>query len=200
MKLVEAESTGPVEGDAALVTPPRPPHRRVSVSLVFTLTVLIGTVVTIYAMFPARHNVLMTEAIAHHGDPGAAWDLAAPGPDALRAWLIGAVGVDAPLPGDGSRGSPGSPGSPGSITSIDVIGARQLDILNRTAALIRVRIGADDVSYLVQRARGIAPEGAERVDGGLRAVAWRSGRFTVVAVGPDASAASWRAVLHPPRP
>jgi len=52
MKLVEAESTGPVEGDAALVTPPRPPHRRVSVSLVFTLTVLVGTVVTIYAMFP----------------------------------------------------------------------------------------------------------------------------------------------------
>ncbi|HMG23293.1 MAG TPA: hypothetical protein VK607_18290 [Kofleriaceae bacterium] len=187
MKLVEAESTGPVEGDAALVTPPRPPHRRVSVSLVFTLTVLVGTVVTIYAMFPARHNVLMTEAIAHHGDPGAAWDLAAPGPDALRAWLIGAVGVDAPLPGDGSRGS------------IAVIGARQLDILNRTAALIRVRIGDDDVSYLVQRARGIAPEGAERVDGALRAVAWRSGRFTVVAVGPDASATSWRAVLHPPR-
>ena len=60
MKLIEAESTGPVEGDEALVTPPRPPRRRVSVSLLFTLTVLIGTVVTIYAMFPARHNVLMT--------------------------------------------------------------------------------------------------------------------------------------------
>lgn len=183
MKLIEAESTGPVEGDAALITPPRPPHRRVSVSLLFTLTVLIGTVVTIYAMFPARHNLLMTEAIAHHNDPGPAWDVPAPGSDALRAWLIGAIGKDAPPP----RAAAG----------ITVIGARQLDILNRTAALIRLRIGDDDVTYLVQRARGIAPEGADRVEGGLRAIAWLAGRFTVVAVGPDASSASWRAALHP---
>jgi len=204
VKLVEAESTGPVEGDAALVTPPRPPHRRVSVSLVFTLTVLVGTVVTIYAMFPARHNLLMTEAIAHHRDPGAAWDLTTPTRDALRAWMIGAIGKDAPLPG----------------AAATVIGARQLDILNRTAALIRLRIGEDEVTYLVQRARGIAPEGGERIEhsetgggdpdgaaggaghnapgihGALRAVAWRSGRFTVVAVGADATAAHWRAALR----
>jgi hypothetical protein len=180
MKLVEAESTGPVEGDAALVTPPRPPRRRVSVSLVFTLTVLVGTVVTIYAMFPARHNLLMTEAIARHREPGAAWDLVAPTRDALRAWMIGAIGKDAPLPGEAAA----------------VIGARQLDILNRTAALIRLQIGDDDVTYVVQRARGIAPEGAERVDGALRAVAWRRGRFTVVAVGADAAAARWRAQLR----
>jgi len=185
MKLVEAESTGPVEGDAALVRPPRPPHRRVSVSLVFTLTVLIGTVVTIYAMFPARHNLLMTEAIAHHQDPGAAWDLVSPTRDALRAWMIGAIGKDAPLPGEAAT----------------VIGARQLDILNRAAALIRLRIGDDEVTYLVQLPRGIAPEGAERVERGeagaaLRAVAWQRGRFTVVAVGADATAARWRAVLR----
>ncbi len=205
MKLVEAESTGPVEGDAALVTPPRPPHRRVSVSLVFTLTVLVGTVVTIYAMFPARHNLLMTEAIAYHRDPGAAWDLVTPSRDALRAWMIGAIGKDAPLPG----------------AAATVVGARQLDILNRAAALIRLRIGDDEVTYVVQRARGIAPEGAERIarsemgggdpdgsaggaggntprgiDGALRAVAWRSGRFTVVAVGADATAARWRAMLR----
>jgi hypothetical protein len=193
MKLVEAESTGPVEGDAALITPPRPPHRRVSVSLVFTLTVLVGTVVTIYAMFPARHNLLMTEAIAHHRDPGAAWDLANPTRDALRAWMIGAIGKDAPLPGEAAT----------------VIGARQLEILNRAAALIRLRIGDDEVTYVVQRARGIAPEGAERVEGGesggagppgsngaLRAVAWRRGRFTVVVVGADATAARWRAALR----
>lgn len=184
MKLVEAESTGPVEGDDALVTPPRPPHRRVSVSLVFTLTVLIGTVVTIYATFPARHNMLMTEAVAHHGDPGASWDIVAPGADALRAWLIGAIGTDAPVPGDAAG------------AAIPVIGARQLQILNRTAALIRLRIAGDEISYLVQRARGIAPEGAERAEGALRAIAWRHGRFTVVAVGPDASAARWRAALR----
>jgi hypothetical protein len=193
MKLVEAESTGPVEGDAALVTPPRPPRRRVSVSLLFTITVLVGTVVTIFAMFPARHNLLMTEAIAHHRDPGAAWDLVPPTRDALRAWMIGAIGKDAPLPGEAAT----------------VVGARRLDILNRATALIRLRIGDDEVTYLVQRARGIAPEGAERVEGGeagdkappgisgaLRAVAWRSGRFTVVAVGADATAARWLARLR----
>src|SRR4051794_7529696 len=102
MKLVEAESTGPVEGDDALVTPPRLPHRRVSVSLVFTLTVLVGTVVTIYAMFPARSDVLVTEAIERHRDAHPKWDLVTPGPAELRAWAIGVVGRGAPLPGDGA--------------------------------------------------------------------------------------------------
>lgn len=185
MKLVEAEATGPVEGDAALVTPPRPPHRRVSVSLLFTLTVLTGTVVTIFAMFPARHNVLVTEALSHHADPSPTWDLATPGPDALRAWLIGAVGKDAPLPANGSA-------------SVSVLGARRLEILNRSAALIRLRIADDDITYLVQRARGIAPEGAERLDGALRALAWRSGRYTIVVVGPDATSPRWRAIVGPP--
>lgn len=184
MKLVEAESTGPVEGDAALVTPPRLPHRRVSVSLVFTLTVLVGTVVTIYAMFPARHNVLMTEAIARHGDAGPTWDLAAPGADVLRGWMIGVVGKGAPLPGEGTA------------VPVAVIGARRLDVLERAAALIRVRIGDDDVTYFVQHARGIPPEPSERVDGSLRAIAWRKGPFTLIAVGPDATAASWRAAFR----
>jgi hypothetical protein len=184
MKLVEAESTGPVEGDAALVTPPRPPHRRVSVSLLFTLTVLIGTVVTIYAAFPARDNVLMTEAIARHADGNPTWDLAAPSADALRAWMIGAIGKGAPMPGDGTA------------VSVAVIGARRVDILNRAAALLRVRIGDDDITYLVQHARGIAPERSERVDGAMRAVSWRKGPFTLIAVGPDATAASWRAAFR----
>jgi hypothetical protein len=184
MKLVEAESTGPVEGDDALVTPPRPPHRRVSVSLGFTLTVLIGTVVTIYAMFPARHNVLMTEAIARHGDTSPTWDLAAPSADVLRGWMIGVVGKGAPLPGEGTAVTPA------------VVGARRLQILERAAALVRVRIGDDDVTYLVQHARGIAPERSERVDGALRAMAWRKGPFTLVVVGPDATAPRWRAAFR----
>lgn len=184
MKLIEAESTGPVEGDDALVTPPRPPHRRVSVSLVFTLTVLIGTVVTIYVAFPARNNVLMTEALEHHLDPAPLWDLAAPNPAELRGWLIGVVGKDVPLPGEGTTTSP------------TLIGARRLEILNRAAALIRVRVGDDDVTYLVQHVRGIAREGSERRDGALRAIAWRKGAFTLVAVGADATAASWRAAFR----
>jgi hypothetical protein len=184
MKLIEAESTGPVEGDDALVTPPRPPHRRVSVSLLFTLTVLIGTVVTIYLAFPARNNVLVTAALEHHLDPSPVWDLAAPNPAELRGWLIGVVGKDVPLPGDGTAASP------------TVIGARRLEVLNRVAALIRIRVGDEDVTYLVQHARGIPPEGSERQDGALRAIAWRKGAYTIVAVGADATAATWRAALR----
>lgn len=183
MKLVEAESTGPVEGDEALVTPPRPPHRRVSVSLLFTLTVLIGTVVTIYLAFPARNNVLVTEALELHSDANQSWDLVTPDTGQLRAWMLGAVGKDVPLPAGGATGT-------------DVIGARRLEILNRAAAVIRLRIGSDDVTYLVQHARGIGPERSERVDGGLRAVAWRSGPFVAVAVGPDATSPHWRAAFH----
>jgi hypothetical protein len=184
MKLVEAESTGPVEGDDALVTPPRPPHRRVSVSLVFTLTVLVGTVVTVYAMFPARNNVLVTEAIALHRETNPTWDLAALNLTELRAWVVGVVGKDVPLPGEGTT-----------VTPV-VIGVRRLTILSRAAALIRVRVGDDDVSYLVQHALRIAPERSERQDGALRAIAWRKGPFIVVAVGPDATAARWRAAFR----
>jgi hypothetical protein len=186
VKLVEAEATGPVEGDAAQVTPPRPPHRRVSVSLLFTLTVLIGTVVTIYGVFPVRNNVLVTEAVARHRDASPTWELVAPDPAVLHGWLIGVVGKGVPLP------------STGAVIRPAVLGARRLPILNRAAALIRFRVAGDEVSYLVQHARGIAPDHSERIDGELRAVAWRRGPFTVVAVGPDASAASWRAALHAP--
>jgi hypothetical protein len=176
MKLVEAESTGPVEGDDALVTPPRPPHRRVSVSLLFTLTVLIGTVVTIYAMFPARHNLLMTEALALHREPPA-WDLNAPGSEEARGWLIGVVGNNPPMPADHLA---------------TVIGAARRELLNRAAAVLRVRINGDEVTFMVQHARGIPPDGSERTDGELRAIGWRTGPYTVIAVGADATAASWR--------
>src|SRR5688572_25025916 len=148
MKLVEAESTGPVEGDDALVTPPRPPHRRVSVSLLFTLTVLIGTVVTIYMTFPARNNVLVTEAIEQHR-AAQTWDLTNPTAAEVRAWAIGIAGKDVPLP----------------IASATIVGARRMEILNRDAALMRLQIGNDDVTYLIQRARGLAPKTHDRTDG-----------------------------------
>jgi hypothetical protein len=180
MKLVEAEATGPVEGEDAIVTPPRPPHRRVSVSLLFTLSVLIGTVVTIYAVFPARDNVLVTEALAHHRDASVAWDLAAPSAVELRAWTIGVVGDGVPLP------------------SVAAVGARRLDVLNRSAAAIRFKVGSDEVTYLVQVARGLAPEHGERADGELRAVAWRRGPFSCVAVGPASSQAAWLSALGGP--
>jgi hypothetical protein len=68
--------------------------------------------------------------------------------------------------------------------------------LNRAAALIRVRVGDDEVTYLVQHARGIAPDHSERQDGELRAVAWRKGPFTIVIVGADATATRWRTAFR----
>jgi hypothetical protein len=181
MKLVEAEAEGPVEGEAAVVTPPRPPHRRVSVSLVFTLSVLIGTVVTIYLVFDARHNVMLTEVLVQHR-AAASWDLEAPTPDRLDAWGVGVFGDRLPMP----------------PKSIPVVGARKIEVLNRNTAVIRLKIGADEVTYMVQHAKGIVPEQTERGDGDLRAVQWLSGVFICAAAGPDASSKMWRAALHAP--
>jgi hypothetical protein len=174
MHLVEAEAIGPIEGDDPRVTPPRPPHRRVSVSLLFTLSVLIGLVVTIYLVFPARHDVLATEAIAQHRE-AQTWDLEAPTPTELRAWAIGVVGKGVPLPAEAAT----------------IVGARRIEVLRRRAALIGLRVGSDQVTYLVQNSRGMTPDHAEHKDGELRAVAWRRGKFTTVAVGPDATVTSW---------
>ncbi len=175
MHLVEPEEVGPIEGDDPRVTPPRPPHRRVSVSLVFTLSVLIGLVVTIYMVLPARHNVLLTAAIERHRDPGEAWDLEKPSGTELRAWSIGVVGKDAPLP-----------------DAMTVLGAKRVRVLKRDAALMRLQIGDDQITYLVQNARGIAPQGEEKDDGDLHAKAWRRGKFTSVVVGPKQSAPAWQ--------
>jgi hypothetical protein len=176
VKLVEAESTGPIEGEEAIVTPPRPPHRRVSVSLVFTICVLAGLVTTIYQVFPARHRAIVTEAIAWQRDATPSWDLASPTPGELHAWAVGVAGRGVPLP----------------PASVPVIGAARAS-LDETAA-IRLRVGDDEVTYLVQRGRGVAPPG-ERDDGELHAVEWRVGGYACAAVGPARSAARWQPLL-----
>ncbi len=173
MNLVEAEATGPIEGDTPLVTPPRPPHRRVSVSLLFTLTVLVGTVVAIYLRFPTRNSVLMSETLQQHREPTAAWDLTRPTTGELRAWATGMLGKDPPLPAD------------------TVIGVRDLEVLGHRAAVMRFVLEGETLTYLVQYTRVIAPDHSERVDGDLHAIAWRQGPFTCVAVGPEAGSARW---------
>lgn len=179
MKLVEPEAEGPIEGEEPVVTAPRPPHRRVSVSFLFTLTVLIGTVVAIYVVFPPRHNVLLTEAMALHQEVDPKWDLVTPAPSELRAWAIGVAGKDFPL----------------LPPSAKVLAARQTVILDRRAAIIRLAINADEVTYVVQRAKGMAPKASDRTEGNTHAVSWRRGKFTVVAVGPASK--SWVAAVTP---
>jgi len=179
MKVIEAEVTGPVEGEDAVVTPPRPLHRRVSVSLLFTLSVLIGTVVTIYTVFPARHGVMMTETIAWHREAEPAWDLSAPSATELRAWAIGVVGRDVPLP----------------PAQLPVLGARKVELLHRPVALVRVKVGDDEVTYAVQHSRSASPEHGDHVDGDVRAVLWHQGNYACVAVGPEKSAAAWMPVV-----
>ena len=93
----------------------------------------------------------------------------------LRAWSIAVVGRGAPLPG------------------VAQIGARDVEILDRRAALLRVAVGGDEVTYLVQHARGIAPSRTERVEGDLLAIAWQRGKFSCVVVGPKATSKAWLA-------
>lgn len=178
MHLVEAEATGPIEGEDAIVTPPRPPHRRVSVSLLFTLTVLIGTVVAIYVGFPPRHHVLMTEAIAAHREAAPVWDLVQPTAVELRAFVAGAVGgKDVPLP-------------------VGVVeGARRIEVLKKSTAVIRYRVATEPVTYVVQRAASVGPDLTERTDDELRAITWQTGAFRFVLVGNDKTAAAWRGTV-----
>jgi hypothetical protein len=179
MKLIEPEAEGPIEGEEPIVTAPRPPHRRVSVSFLFTLTVLIGTVVAIYVVFPARHNVLLTEAIELHQEVEPKWDLVTPTAGELRAWAIGVGGKGVPLPAETTK----------------IVAAREATILDRRAAVIRLAIDADEVTYVVQVAKGIPPKHADRTDGDVRAVSWRAGKFTIVAVGPASTAERWTAAV-----
>lgn len=179
MNLVEAEATGPIEGDAPLVTPPRPLHRRVSVSLLFTLTVLTTTVVAIYVRFPSRTSVLMHEAVERHRDVAPAWDIVHPTGPELRAWALGVVGKEPPLP-----------------KPTAVIGAYDTEVLGRRAAIIQVAIDGEPITYLVQRTPVVSPKLAEHSEGELHAVAWRIGEFTCVAVGAEASFARWSSAVR----
>jgi hypothetical protein len=43
----------------------------------------------------------------------------------------------------------------------------------------------------------MAPKRSERTDGDLKAVAWKQGKFTCVAVGPADSSQGWVAALVP---
>lgn len=184
--LIETDQERADDADppVAIPRPPRPEHRRVYTSLIFTIAILVGTVVAVYLLFPARHHVLATAAVAHHRAPPATWDLPSPTPAELRAWLIGVVGDDAPLPP--------------SLDRTPAIGAEAITVLGRRAALVRLRAGTDDLTYVVARARGVGPRWTHR-DHDLHILEWRSGSFALVVVGPDATAATWMPLVGAPR-
>jgi hypothetical protein len=176
MKLVETDAEGP-SGDEPIVTPPRPEKRRVSISLLFTVSVLVATVVTIYSVFPARDNELLAAALRLQRQPPP-WDLAAPSDAEVRAWAIAAVGRGAPLP-----------------SGLPLRGVATISVLGRPAALLRYQVGEREVSYLIQHARSLGPRAAERVDAELRAAQWREGPWLVVSAGP-ADDPSWLAATQ----
>jgi len=179
VKLVDADAEDP-----AVAPPPPPPprldKRRVSVSFVFTVTVLVGCVVAVFTLFPSRHNQVATSALAAHRDT-AAWDLERPDAPTLIAWAKGAVGRDPPVP-DG----------PGLVP----LGARRIAILRRPAAVIRYQIGGDQVTVVLQRARDLQRRTLHDDHDGDRVEAWRAGAWTVIAVGPRATVATWLPLVH----
>ena len=188
MKLVDTDEVGPAEIEEAPphATPPRPEHRRVAVSFLFTLAVVVGTVVTVYSVFPARHNVLVTTALAEHRRADQTWQIDRPEPSQLESWSIGVLGSKPPLPMASS--------------GINVIGARAIDILARRAAVIGYRGGNEDVTVLVQRAHDVPPRRIHKDDGDDRVEAWRDKKWTIVIVGPSKSATMWAPALGVPPP
>jgi len=179
VKLIDADAEDP-----AVAPPPPPPprldKRRVSVSFVFTVTVLVGCVVAVFTLFPSRHNQVATSALAAHRAT-AAWDLERPDAPTLIAWAKGAVGRDPPVPG-----------GPGLVP----LGARRIAILRRPAAVIRYQIGGDQVTVVLQRARDLQRRTLHDDRDGDRVEAWRAGAWTVIAVGPRATVATWLPLVH----
>jgi hypothetical protein len=176
MKLVETDAEGP-SAQEPVVTPPRPEKRRVSISLMLTISVLVATVVTIYTVFPARDGELIKVALTSYS-AAPTWDLASPSDAELRAWLLAAIGRGAPLP-----------------AGQHALGARSMDILGTPTVVLQYQIDGRDVTYLIQRAQRSRRPSAERIRNGVRAVQWKEGNWLAVGVGPLDSA-SWLAATQ----
>ena len=182
MKLVETDSPHGDEEVPEVPRPPRPERRRVYVSLVVTLTVLVATVAAVYFVFPKRDNELLHAALEAHREDGP-FELEHPTSSELAAWTVGAVGHKVPWP---------------DAAGLEVIGARRLHVLRQPAALVRYRTGGDEVSVVVLRARDAPPRRYHRQDGDELAVSWRRGPWTFVVVGTVEHASAWRKAFGVP--
>lgn len=178
MKLVETDTEGPEP--VAVTTPPRPEHRRVAVSFFLTAFVLVATVVTVYALFPERHNALLTRSIEVHQENKP--DIPALTASEVAAWSAGLLGNGVPWPeGD-----------------FKILGVRRVRVLNRNVAAVHYEAGPDRVTILAQRARDTPPRKHRRRTGDLMAVSWRKGRWTLIAVGPAETIGTWGAAFGVP--
>lgn len=180
MKLVETDIPHGDEEVPEVPRPPRPERRRVYVSLGLTLGVLAATVAAVYLAFPKRDNELVTAALEAHRARGP-FQLEKPTPAELKAWTVGVVGSAVPWP-----------------TDLEPIGTWQIRILRRPAALVRFSLGGDEVTLMAVRAWDAPPRKYRRHDGDELAVSWRRGAWTLVAIGPAAEEARWKASLHVP--
>jgi hypothetical protein len=166
-----------------VTTPPRPEHRRVYTSLLFTFSVLAATVTAVYVLFPPRDNELLTVALANHRSQGN-FEITAPGDNELLAWGVGAVGRGAPFP----SGSP----------EVSLVGVRTVRILNRPAAMARYEMSGQPISYFVMRAHDAPPRRYQRQEGDVQVVSWRRGRWTLVAAGPADTRPAWAKFVGAP--
>ncbi len=186
MKLVDTDEDDPAAHPAPPVRadlPPRPEKRQVTVSLLLTVAILAGTVITVFTIFPERHNEIITSTVAAHR-AAADWELERPDDAQTLVWAKAVLGDPPPLPAQ----------APG----LSIIGARSLTILARRAALVRYQTADGEVSFLVQRARDIPKRRVHTADGADAIEAWRRGPWTCVVVGPAATADRWRPVLGVP--
>jgi len=178
MKLVESDVPDRPTGEH--LAPPLPPHRRVAVSLVFTVSVLVGTVAIIYGVFPKRNNEVLDIAIEHHRDPHKL-ELVGPSRGEVLAWSVGLYGKAVPWP-EVSDG-------------VHLEGAYALRIFRRPAALLRLSVDGQPVTLMAMKARDWPPRRRQNRDGELVAKSWRSGKWLFVAVGREDGVARWQPVV-----
>ncbi len=154
-----------------------------SISVVLTLLALAGTVVGVYLLSPNKHNELMTRTAQEHRAVQD-FDIVTPGETELRAWSIGSLGAKVPWPKPSS--------------TIKVIGARSFKVQKRPTGLVQYEINGVKVTVLAQRARDPAPRKHRRTDGDDHVVSWRSGKWTMIAVGSLQDAGLWKPLVGAP--
>jgi hypothetical protein len=182
MKLVETDTALANDDVAEVSRKPRPEHRKTYVSLLVTGAVLVGTVAAVYLLFPKRDHEVIGAVIEHHRAPGAL-DLERPSLPEVTAWTIGVLARPVPWPsGDG----------------LTIEGVRHLVILKKDAAMVRYQVDGVPVTLVAMVPWDAPPRVIKLDDGTERAVWWRKGAWTMIAVGPLAGENAWRKRIGAP--